>query len=97
MGMGEKVSHLMPEKAYIGLNDDNCWTLYFGDGSEDEKYILAVGQPFKHGKAIRAALDELIAWADENGYVLDAPLYSKSDIRLEDLLDPSDYDGDAYV
>lgn len=95
--MGRESEPKMAEKAYIGLNDDMCWTLYYGDGSEDEKYILAVGQPFQHGKAIRAALDELMAWADENGYVLDAPLYSKSDITLEDLLDASDYDGDVYV
>ena len=87
----------MPEKAYIGLNEDHCWTLYYGDGSEDEKIILAVGEPFESGKAIRAVLDEMIAWAEENGYVLDAPLYSKSDLTLEDIIDPSEWDEDANV
>ena len=87
----------MPEKAYIGLNEDNCWTLYYGDGSEDTKIVLVVGQPFKSGKAIRVVLAEMIAWAEENGYVLDAPLYSKSDISLEDIIDPSEWDENANV
>ncbi|MBZ0288608.1 MAG: hypothetical protein K8I30_13405 [Anaerolineae bacterium] len=88
---------VMPEKAYIGLNDDDCWTLYYGDGSEDEKIVLAVGQPFEYGKAIRVVLDEMLAWAEANGYVLDAPLYSKTDITLEDLIDSSEWDEDAHV
>lgn len=87
----------MPEKAYIGLNDDLRWTLYEGDGSEAETFVLVVGRPFRHGKAIRAALDELIAWADENGYVLDAPLYSKTDIALQDLIDDYILDEDAHA
>jgi|GEM_PF-1124245 len=87
----------MPEKAYIGLNDDLRWTLYYGDGSEDEKFVLAVGRPFRQGKAIRAALDELIAWADENDFVLDTPLYSKTDIALQDLIDDYILDEDAHA
>jgi hypothetical protein len=87
----------MAEKAYIGLNEDHCWTLYYGDGSEDEKYILAVGRPFETGKAIRSAVEELQQWAHENGYILDAPIYSKTDVALDDIIDPRDYDEDAHV
>ena len=83
----------MNEKAYIGINEDFCWTLYWGDGREDERYVLAIGREFiRNGEAIRAALDELQQWAWENGYVLDAPLYSKTQIRLEDLIEPEYYE-----
>jgi hypothetical protein len=82
----------MPEKAYIGLNEDNCWTLYYGDGTEEQKYVLAVGRPFEPGPAIRDAMAELEQWAWENGYVLDAPLYSKSEISIEDVIEPEVFD-----
>ena len=83
----------MNEKAYIGINEDLCWALYWGDGSEDERYVLAIGGQFIHdGEAIRAALDELQQWAWENGYDLDAPLYSKTQIALADVIEPEYYD-----
>jgi hypothetical protein len=82
----------MAAKAYIGLNEDNCWTLYFGDGSEDEKYVLAVGRPFEPGAAIQEAMNELEQWAWENDYQLDAPLYSKSDVAITDLIEPEIFD-----
>ena len=90
---------MMAEKAYIGLNEDHCWTLYYGDGREDEKFVLVAGQPFKIGKAIRQAVEELQQWAEENGYELDAPLYSKTDISLDEVIDPGefDFDEDAHV
>ncbi len=78
----------MAEKAYIGLNEDNCWTLYYGDGTEEQKYVLAVGRPFEPGAAIREAMAELEQWAWENGYILDAPLYSKSEVSIEDIIEP---------
>ena len=80
------------EKAYIGLNEENCWTLYYGDGSEEQKYILAVGRPFEPGLAIQEAMSELERWAAENGYVLDAPLYSKTELSIEDVIEPEIFD-----
>jgi len=85
----------MAQKAYIGLNDDHQWTLYYGDGSEDERYVLAVGSPFVAGKDIRNAMDQMQQWASENGYELDAPLYSKSELTLEDVIEPEIFD-DVY-
>ncbi len=82
----------MSDKAYIGLNEDNCWTLYFGDGSEDEKYVLAVGRSFEPGLAIQEAMDELEAWAQENGYELDAPLYSKTAFDITEVIEPEVFD-----
>ncbi|RMF77289.1 MAG: hypothetical protein D6737_18175 [Chloroflexi bacterium] len=83
----------MAEKAYIELNEDNCWTLYLGDGTEDEKIVLAVGRPFEPGPDIRFAMEELEQWAWENGYELDAPYYSKNhDVIIEDVIEPEVFD-----
>ena len=35
---------------------------------------------------------ELEQWAQENGYVLDAPLYSKTDVSIEDVIEPEVFD-----
>jgi hypothetical protein len=80
------------DKAYIGLNEENCWTLYYGDGTEEQKYVLAVGRPFEPGPAIQEAMTELEQWASENGYVLDAPLYSKTELSIEDVIEPEIFD-----
>jgi hypothetical protein len=77
----------MAEKAYIGLNEENCWTLYYGDGTEDQKFVLAVGQPFEPGEAIREVINEMEQWAWENGYELNAPLYSKADLTQQEVFD----------
>jgi hypothetical protein len=82
----------MTPKAYIGLNEEGLWTLYYGDGSEDEKVILAIGRPFEMGTAIREALNEILQWAWENGYEIDAPLYSKMDMSIRDLIEQEIFD-----
>ncbi len=82
----------MTEKAYIGLNEENCWTLYYGDGSEDQQYILAIGQPFELGDVIRQAVSELQQWAWENGYEIDAPLYSKMDVSIREMVGEEIFD-----
>jgi len=80
------------EKAYIGLNEDNCWTLYYGDGTEEQKYVLDVGRPFEPGPAIQEAMAELEQWAWENGYELVTPVYSKTDISIEEIIEPEIFD-----
>jgi len=82
----------MAEKAYIELTQDNCWALYYGDGTESEKILLAVGRPFELGADIQAAMVELEQWAWENGFEVDAPLYSAPDVSLEDLIEPEVFD-----
>ncbi len=82
----------MSAKAYIGLNEENCWTVYYGDGSEDQKYVLAVGRPFEPGPAIQEAMNELEQWAWENGYQLDAPIYSKTELSISDVIEPEIFD-----
>lgn len=82
----------MVEKAYIGLNEDHYWILYYGDGTEDRKCVLAVGRPFKTGRAIREAMADLEQWAQENGYELVTPIYSKTEISMEDVIEPELFD-----
>jgi hypothetical protein len=82
----------MPEPAYIALNDDQQWTLFYGDGSEDELYPLALGRPFEPGAAIREAVDELSTWAAENGFEIVTPLHAPQDIPLRDLIEPEVFD-----
>jgi len=80
------------EPAYIQLTPDGDWAVYWGDGSEDEPYVLAVGQPFEPGAAMRDAIAELEAWAEANGYALVTPNYNPNDVPLESLIEPEIYD-----
>lgn len=78
----------MSQRAYLGLTDDYEWAVFFGDGTEDEPIILAVGQPFVPGRAIREAVESLEAWAEENGYQLAPPDYCAPTCSLLDLIEP---------
>jgi hypothetical protein len=82
----------MADKAYIGLNEDHCWTIYYGDGSADEEFILAVGGHFEPGEDIRQVMNDLLHWAEDNGYVIVPPRYSKRNITLEELIEPEIYE-----
>ena len=75
----------MPKRAYVDVNSDGFWTLYAGDGSEDEPEVLAVGDPFEPGTSILDVMDGLQAWATENDYVIMQPAYSQGDANLDDL------------
>ena len=82
----------MAEPAYIALNDEQHWTLFYGSGSEPERWPLAIGRPFEPGPGIREAVEELEAWALENGYEVVTPLYGGDDVPLENLIEPEIYD-----
>jgi hypothetical protein len=82
----------MSERAYLGLTDEQDWAVFYGDGTEDEPVIIAVGRPFTPGDDIRDAVAELEAWAHENGYVLAPPDYSTREWALQDLIEPEIFD-----
>ena len=82
----------MGEPTYIALNDEQYWTLFYGDGTETEHWPLAVGRPFEPGAAIQEAVEELEAWAHENGYEVVTPLFGGEDIPLDTLIEPEFYD-----
>lgn len=80
------------EPAYIQLTPEGDWALYWGDGSEDEPTILAVGRPFEPGASMQAAMAELEGWALENGYTLVTPAFHPDDVPLESLIEPEIFD-----
>ncbi|HLU09925.1 MAG TPA: hypothetical protein VK003_09685 [Oceanobacillus sp.] len=82
----------MSERAYLGLTDEQDWAIFYGDGTEDEPIILAVGRPFTPGDDIWDAVAELEAWAQENGYYLMPPKYSTRLWALQDLIEPEIFD-----
>ena len=82
----------MAELAYIGLTDDGYWALFYGDGTEAERYVLTVGQPFEPGAAIQDAVAELARLARENGYDVIVPHYGLHDVALQDVIEPEVYD-----
>jgi hypothetical protein len=82
----------MVETAYIRLTPDGYWGLFYGDGTEDEPYLLAAGRPFEAGLAIREAVEELEALARDYGYEVVVPLYGGGDVDLSELIEPEIYD-----
>ena len=80
------------EPAYIQVTPEGDWAVYWGDGSEGEPYILAVGQPFEPGAAMQAAIAELEAWAGASGYTLVTPQFTPGDVPLDRLIEPEIYD-----
>ena len=80
----------MAQQAYICLTEDNYWAIASGDGAQEN--IIAVGRPFRPGADIRAAIAELEAWANENGYQLTTPEYTVRDFELQDLIEPEIFD-----
>lgn len=78
----------MSQRAYLCLTDDNHWAIVAGDGSESERMILAVGDPFDMN-AISQSVAELDAWAKANDILLSAPEFPiMCDWSLEDLIEP---------
>ena len=82
-------------QAYICLTNeqgDQYWALATGDGVQEETALVVVGRPFTPGSDIREAVEELEAWATENGYDLTTPQYSVEDWALRDLIEPEIFD-----
>jgi hypothetical protein len=82
----------MAEPSYIALNEEQCWTLFYGDGTNPDRWPLAIGRPFEPGPGIQEAVDELAAWACDNGYEVVTPLFGGEDVPLETLIEPEIYD-----
>jgi hypothetical protein len=78
----------MSQRAYLCLTDDNRWAIVAGDGSDPERMILAIGDPFDMN-AISQAVADLDAWAKANDIVLAPPDFTiMCDWTLEDLIEP---------
>ncbi len=87
----------MRETAYIAINDDGYVTLFWGDGTEEHKTIIARGRRAAAGRALVEAIEELTMWAEDNGYHVVVPAYDlhTANIELdvpEDEIDTIDLD-----
>lgn len=65
----------MTEPAYITIGDDGYLTLYWGDGAEVQKIILARGPRARSGPGLIADIEALRWWAWEQGYEVVTPAY----------------------
>ncbi len=78
----------MSQRAYLCLTDDNHWAIVAGDGSEPERMILAVGDPFDMD-TINQSVAELDSWAKANDVELSSPEFPiLCNWTLEDLIEP---------
>lgn len=66
---------MLREPAYIAIADDGHLTLFWGDGTEEQKYIILQGPPAPQGRDLVETIEEMKAWAEENGYEVIVPAY----------------------
>lgn len=69
------VNRAMAEPAYITIGDDGCLTLYWGDGTEAQKIILARLPRAHSDSLLMEDVDLLRLWAWEHGYEVVTPAY----------------------
>jgi hypothetical protein len=82
----------MSQRAYLCLTDDNHWAVVAGDGSEPERMILAIGDPFDMD-TINQSVADLDAWAQANDIDLTSPEFPiLCNWTLEDLIEPEVFD-----
>ncbi len=78
----------MSQRAYLCLTDDNHWAVVAGDGSDDERVILAIGDPFDMN-TINQSVADLDAWAKANEIELSSPDFPiLCEWSLEELIEP---------
>jgi hypothetical protein len=65
----------MREPAYIAIADDGHLTLFWGDGTEDQKYVILQGPLAPQGRELVKVIEDMKAWAEDNGYVVIVPAY----------------------
>jgi hypothetical protein len=84
----------MGEPAYIAIADDGHVTLFLGDGTEAQKTVLWRGPLAPQGQELAYLMEDLKAWAEENGYTVVIPVY---DLEVPDDLniDISDQEAES--
>ena len=82
----------MSTPAYIAMDDEGVITLYWGDGTEDEKSVIARGRRPAEGQDLLEAIEELKTWAEDEGYTVIVPAY---DLEVPNLrIDITDEEAD---
>lgn len=75
------------QPAYITLDEAGYLTLYEGDGTEISKTVLWRGPQVADHRELALLVEDLIEWAEAQGYEIVAPAYdlSVSDDDLDAL------------
>jgi hypothetical protein len=63
------------DPAYITIGPDGYVTLYWGDGTEEQKEIIVRGPRVTNSREFIEVIEELKAWAEDNGYAVVVPSY----------------------
>ncbi len=63
----------MREPAYITIAEDGRLTLFWGDGTEPERIAILRGPRVTGGRELIQIIEEMKAWAYENGYDVIVP------------------------
>lgn len=90
----------MYEPVHIAIGDDGHVTLFWGDGTEDFKDIIVVGPRPGDTQQMVAIIEDLRAWAENQGYTVVVPerdlSYTDIDLEITDTdaraLSPDDID-----
>ncbi len=72
----------MGAPAYIELAEDGHVTLYWGDGTEATKEVVIRGPRVSDNRELYEVIEEMRAWAEDNGYTVVVPAY---DLEVSDL------------
>ena len=72
----------MREPAYIAIGKDGHVTLYWGDGTEERKEVILRGPRPASGQELILIIEDLKAWAEDNGYTVIVPAY---DLEAPDM------------
>jgi hypothetical protein len=75
----------MYNPAYIAVGQDGHVTLYWGDGTEEQKEIILRGPRVTNSREFIAVIEEIKLWAEENGYTVVVPAYDfeAPDIKID--------------
>jgi poly(3-hydroxybutyrate) depolymerase len=66
---------VMINPAYIAIGADGHVTLYWGDGTEEQKEIILHGPRVTNNREFIEVIEDMKAWAEENGYTVIVPSY----------------------
>ena len=65
----------MYDPAYITIASDGHVTLYWGDGTEQQKEVILRGPRVTNSRGFIEVIEDMKAWAEENGFTVIVPSY----------------------
>lgn len=74
------------EPAYIAIDDEGYLTLFWGDGTEEERYTLLRGPLAGTGQQLIADIEAIKNWAEDQGYTIVVPSHDLN-VDQEALVD----------